>query len=95
MKKVKKLIAAAVTAALSVSAFAMPTAFAAEGDFRDVADGAWYTDAVRYVSENSVMSGTSADAFSPNAAMTRAMLTTVLYRAAGSPAADQKGVLPM
>ena len=93
MKQLKRWFSFLLTTAMLFTT--VPTAFAAEGDFRDVADGAWYTDAVRYVSENSVMSGTSADAFSPNAAMTRAMLTTVLYRAAGSPAADQKGVLPM
>lgn len=57
--------------------------------FSDVAADAWYADAVEYVHHNSIMSGTSSTAFSPNSTMTRAMLATVLYRAAGSPAVSQ------
>lgn len=53
--------------------------------FSDVAADAWYADAAQYVRDNGVMSGTSATAFSPDLTMTRAMLATVLYRAAGSP----------
>lgn len=54
--------------------------------FSDVAADAWYADAAQYVRDNGVMSGTSATAFSPDVTMTRAMLATVFYRAAGSPA---------
>lgn len=65
---------------------AIPTALAAGGTFSDVPDHAWYADAVDYVYDNGIMNGTSATTFSPNNPMTRAMLTAVLYRAAGSPA---------
>ena len=65
----------------------IPTALAAEGVFSDVPNGAWYADAVDYVYEHGIMNGTSATTFSPNTPMTRAMLVTVLHRAAGSPSA--------
>lgn len=56
-----------------------------ENPFRDVSEGEWYFDAVRYSTEHSLFSGTSADTFSPDAPMTRGMLVTVLYHAAGEP----------
>ena len=64
------------------------TAFAAVEDtgFSDVAADAWYAGAVEYVRDNGLMSGTSATTFEPDGTMTRAMLATTLYRAAGSPA---------
>lgn len=56
--------------------------------FRDVTEGAWYYDAVRYVTENGLFQGTSADRFSPDGSMTRAMLAAVLWRLEGQPAAQ-------
>lgn len=53
--------------------------------YDDVKEGAWYADAVRYVMENGLMGGTGRYSFEPESAMTRGMLVTVLYRAAGSP----------
>lgn len=44
----------------------------------------WY-QAVKYVYDNKLMEGTSATTFDPEGQLTRAMLATVLYRAAGSP----------
>ena len=63
------------------------TAFAAVDDtgFSDVDAGSWYVDAVAYVRDNGLMSGTSDTTFEPDSTMTRAMLVTTLYRAAGSP----------
>lgn len=63
------------------------TAFAAVGDtgFSDVAADAWYADAVEYVRDNGLMSGTSATTFEPQTTTSRAMLATILYRASGSP----------
>ena len=57
--------------------------------FSDVAANAWYADAAQYVRDHGIMNGTSSTTFSPNSTMTRAMLATVLYRAAGSPAVNQ------
>ena len=84
MKKSQRLGALALACAFSLTA----TAFAALDDtgYTDVDAGAWYADAVSYVTDNGLMGGTSSTAFSPEDAMTRAMLATVLYRAADTPA---------
>ena len=51
--------------------------------FNDVASSAWYADAVKYVTDKGLMSGTGSDKFAPSATTTRAMLMTVLARYAG------------
>lgn len=53
--------------------------------FGDVPQTSWFADAVKYVSENKLMNGTSATAFSPNASITREQLAAMLYRYAGEP----------
>ncbi len=53
--------------------------------FTDVKDSDWFFGAVKYVSQKSVMGGTSATSFDPDANMTRAMVVTVLYRLEGKP----------
>ena len=61
---------------------------AMQGDempFIDVTVNNWFYDAVKYSFTNKFMNGTSADKFSPNNPMTRAMLVTVLYRYEGQP----------
>ena len=55
--------------------------------FRDVSADTYYYDAVLWAVENGITSGISADAFAPDAMVTRAQTVTFLYRAAGSPAA--------
>ncbi|MEA4816991.1 MAG: flavodoxin [Lachnospiraceae bacterium] len=67
-------------------------AFAASSDtgFSDVAANAWYADAVQYVRDNGLMSGTSSTTFEPETTTSRAMLATILYRAVGSPAFTNK-----
>lgn len=49
-------------------------------EFADVVSGAWYGDAVDFVSARELFAGTSATTFAPEAPMTRAMLMTVLAR---------------
>ena len=56
--------------------------------FTDVTAKDWFYDAVTYVYENSLMSGTSTTTFTPNGTMSRAMLATVLYRMEGEPAVE-------
>ena len=51
--------------------------------FTDVPAGAWYRDAVDFVSARELFSGTSETTFSPNAPMTRGMFVTVLARLEG------------
>ena len=78
----------ALILALSLSV----TAYAAVEDtgFSDVAADAWYADAVTYVRDNGLMSGTSDTTFTPGGTMTRGMLVTTLYRMAGSPSLENE-----
>ncbi len=48
--------------------------------FTDVADDAWYADAVIWAYENGVTTGSSATTFSPNALVTREQVAVFLYR---------------
>ena len=54
--------------------------------FADVSSDSYCADAVKWAVENGVTNGTTAAAFSPNAACTRGQIVTFLWRAAGSPA---------
>lgn len=56
--------------------------------FTDVALGAWYYDAVAYVSENGLMNGVDTGIFDPDGSLTRAMVWTILARIEG---ADTEG----
>lgn len=60
--------------------------------FSDVSADAWYFDAVDYCRRHGVMSGTSAGAFAPEAALTRGMLAAILYRMSGTPAVSDPPV---
>ena len=82
MKLLKRLSLFLLVAALLVTM--IPSAFAANS-FTDVRSTDWFSDAVSYVQERGLMSGTSATHFSPNEPTTRAMLVTILYRVAGQP----------
>lgn len=69
----------------------------AETRFVDVADNAWYAEAVNYVADKGMMNGIGENKFAPNATTTRAMLMTVLARYAGQDTSDsnpwyQKGM---
>ena len=57
-----------------------------ENPFTDVKPSDYCYDAVLWAVENGIAKGTSAAAFSPDAACTRGQIVTFLYRAAGSPA---------
>jgi hypothetical protein len=52
----------------------------------DVNEGDWFYGAVVFAVKNGLFNGTTATTFSPNAAMTRGMFATVLWRLAGAPA---------
>jgi hypothetical protein len=56
-----------------------------ENPFTDVAEGAYYYDAVLWAAESGITGGTSATTFSPAVTCTRAQTVTFLWRAAGSP----------
>ena len=57
--------------------------------FADVAETDAFYEAIKFVYENGYMNGMSNDTFAPNEGLTRGMLVTVLYRAAGSPIMDE------
>ena len=60
--------------------------------FTDVPENIWYRKAVEYVYENKLMNGMTATTYAPNKTLTRAMLVTILYRMAGSPEVELKGI---
>lgn len=78
------LLLAALVCALAAHALA-----AGELPFDDVGKGDWFHDAVQYVYESSIMSGTSENRFSPKTNTTRGMIVTILYRMEGSPSAGK------
>lgn len=51
--------------------------------FADVAEGAWYYDAVKAVYEAGLMKGVTDTSFDPDGTLTRAMIWTILARADG------------
>ncbi len=56
-----------------------------ENPFSDVTETDTFYEAVKFAYENGYMNGMSENTFAPNEGLTRAMLVTVLYRAAGAP----------
>ena len=60
--------------------------------FTDVPADAWYANEVQYCYEHGIFAGTSGTTFSPNDILTRAMLVTTLYRAAGNPSLEEENL---
>lgn len=58
--------------------------------FTDVQADVWYADAVKYVFEQGLMSGISAQQFGPDSTVTRGQVVTILWRLAGSPTVSGK-----
>lgn len=54
--------------------------------FTDVSQNVWYHDAVDFVVQQGIMNGVSATRFAPEGTLSRAMLTTILYRMSGETA---------
>lgn len=63
---------------------------APENPFADVPTSAWYYEWVLRAVELKLFGGVSETEFAPESTMTRAMLVTVLYRIAGSPAVTER-----
>lgn len=62
--------------------------------FTDVPVTYWGYNPIKHCYQSGYFSGTSADKFSPDNTMTRAMLAAVVYRMAGMPDVDTATVLP-
>lgn len=78
--------AANAPAASEATAATLVLAAAETSAFTDVPSGAWYAEAVAYLSGRGIMTGTGNGKFSPDDTFNRAQLATVLYRVAGEPA---------
>ena len=74
------LLCAVLSLSLAVPSFAA---------YRDVPAGHWAAGDIQYVTERGLFKGTGGDTFGPSTEMNRAMLATVLYRYAGSPAVSE------
>ncbi|MBQ3404592.1 MAG: S-layer homology domain-containing protein [Oscillospiraceae bacterium] len=57
--------------------------------YSDVPADAWYYDSVSWVSGRGIMNGTGQGCFSPDGDTSRAMMVTILWRAAGEPSATE------
>ena len=60
--------------------------------FRDVAAGAYYYDAVKWAYEEDIANGVTGSLFAPGRACTRAQIVTFLWRASGSPQAEERNM---
>ena len=80
--KVKRILAAGAVAVLVAGSPLTAQAEHAQ-NFKDVPEQVWYRRAIEYSIANGLFTGTSADTFSPDLAMTRGMFVTVLGRQAG------------
>ena len=65
---------------------ALGTAAFAAGEFTDVAEDAYYADAVAWAVEKAVTDGMGDGTFAPDSTVTRAQAVTFLWRMAGKPA---------
>ena len=79
--KLKTTLALVLALVLALSS----AAFAA-GDFTDVADDAYYADAVAWALEKGVTDGMGEGIFAPDYTVTRAQAVTFLWRCLGCPA---------
>ena len=84
--KQKRILSILLTACMILSM--IPTkVLAAENQspFVDVKTTDWFYNAVQYVYEEGMMSGTGSGRFSPNMTTSRGMIVTILYRLEGTP----------
>lgn len=91
MSLMKKMLSGLLTVVMvsTVTAFGAEAATTSDTPaFTDVPTNTGYTEAVEWCYDNGIMTGTGDTDFDPNGTMSRAMLATVLYRAAGSPAVN-------
>ncbi|MDO4281706.1 MAG: S-layer homology domain-containing protein, partial [Peptococcaceae bacterium] len=78
--------ASKVDVAVSFKAASVDPQPTPENPFTDVADDAYYYDAVLWAVDNKITNGTSATSFSPALACTRAQMICFLWNQAGQPA---------
>ena len=74
-----------ITVTAGKKTVSIPVKLFQTGSFDDVRTTSWYYDAAEYVNEKGLITGTANRTFSPNLSVSRAMMTTVLWRMAGQP----------
>ena len=75
--------------------FAGAPASTVDATFEDVDDGSYYSEAVRWMVEHEITTGTSATTFSPDDSLTRAEVITFIWRLAGLPEAFAPWIQPV
>ena len=93
MKKIKHFSALLLAAVMILSLLALSMLLAlsvtvSAAEFPDVPAGSTYAQAVQWVSQQGYINGYNDGRFGVNDNVTRAQLSAILYRAAGSPAAS-------
>lgn len=83
-QKTKRILGMFVTLCLVLGL--LPGTALAASWYADVSPSDWYYDAVQYVSNKGLMSGTDYTTFDPEGTTTRGTIATILYRMEGSPA---------
>jgi len=83
-----KSILSFILALLMLMSACFVTVSAEESMYRDVKVKRWSYPDIKYVSEKGLMNGKDEGIFAPAETMTRAMVVTVFYRLAGSPAVE-------
>ena len=78
MKRIISILLVLLMAIVPLSITASAAGQTRATAFTDVSESAWYYDAVKFVYENDMFSGTGNGKFSPGTTMTRAMFVTVL-----------------
>ena len=85
----RRLIALLLVVCLLATAVPLQALATTGLPFRDVPDGAWYLPAVQYAYKEQIMTGTSGNTFEPDANLTRAQMTQILYNMEGKPSVDE------
>ena len=83
--KMKKLIVSVLIVLLLLTVIITPALATSNPAFADVSTSEWFHPYVRWANAHGIMQGTGGGNFSPNTAMTRAQLVTVLWRIDGEP----------
>lgn len=92
--KLRKLLTLLLVLTLTLWAVPAGAAEAGTGLYTDVAEDAWYAEAVAYCAQAGLMDGVGDGAFDPQGATSRAMVVTVLHRLSGSPAQVKANAFP-
>ena len=90
MKNQKRIISLLLCLVMLIGILPLSAYAANSTAFSDVKTTDWFCEAVEYVSDAELMSGTGLGRFSPNSETTRGMIVTILYRLSGKPTVTGK-----